>query len=868
MEDLKVHDNRPEVSEESSAATLGAMLPTVPPEKEILKKEGMIGMIPNELMDFIYSEDAQYTYAVEGAIDNLAHNIKDKFSNTEHGKDLAVTSLPFKVRKLTIERATLRVKISWMGKRKSKQEKVSKYKKRLVEVEQALRKIQNSVQSADEKARLAKQIKDLDEEVTKEQKVQVERRALTESVNAMIREGQSAGYILSDMREFTVNEFCPMDDGYGFDAMFEAGSNTKLTQAFIKSRTAFTTHMTKARISLAKKEYKTTIEHIGGAKRALKDMSAALDKYPQTGFTANACGTAAGEIVNGFDRFIKTLGYTAAVTTVNKTVKVDGESLITDVDAEEIGKYIARLHTSLDRLKRYKNNLKDERCPGRTPTTKNDYYNRMLTFLKDAEKTLDKFEEKTYKKIQKSKNPVHKATAAVHGVTKSATDIKKTMDSIGRASVRIFESLDLEIEACECTEEDLEFLEGANMKLVDILVDAKLRSRKALKRAKKALRKGKPDVAADEIKDVKEHVAHVEKVLREYPKESITTNALGMLVGWLIYDITYIIEGIAIRVGSVAAGGIAAGIGGAVSKDAYVAMGVGSATGGGIALTSAIVVTLTNLVGVLRRFKANLDDKWKKKRDLDFTIVNGAYNRCLVYLKDTEKALDKLEKELRKAKMKEDKKGKPTKESVSDALVESVSLELVADLVGYFESGLLEEESFLDLMLEARKPDDGMMDILSTLHNKGYKTKYSCSGHKDSGKRDRNDDGIVNGKLTSAARIMFGSDYDFPDPPKHWGFKTVDGKDYLYVLPYSSDSSDPKAFDAWKNRYISSLKRWVSALPNAKESKSEVVEEPKNDDKKDAEKDVKESVEIEPVDIDAMMENEYATLMMDVNDFF
>lgn len=866
MEDLKVHDNRPEVSEESSAATLGAMLPTVPPEKEILKKEGMIGMIPNELMDFIYSEDAQYTYAVEGAIDNLAHNIKDKFSNTEHGKDLAVTSLPFKVRKLTIERATLRVKISWMGKRKSKQEKVAKYKKRLVEVEQALRKIQNSVQSADEKARLAKQIKDLDEEVTREQKTQVERRALTESVNAMISEGQAAGYILSDMREFTVDEFCPMDDGYGFDAMFEAGANTKLTKAFVKSRAAFATHMTKARISLAKKEYKTTIEHIGKAKKALKDMSAALDKYPQTGLTANVCGTAVGGIVNLFDQFVKTLGYTAVISAGNKAIKVDGEPLLSDADVVEIGKAMAKVHMGAEGWKRLKNNLKDDRCPGKTPTTANDYYNRMLTFLKDAEKTLDKFEEKTYKKMQKSKNPVDKASGVVHGAAKSATDMKKTMDSIGRASARIFESVDLEIEACECTEEDLEFLEGANMELVDILVSAKLRSRTALKRAKKAVKKGKPDVAADEIKKVKEEVAHVGKALKEYPKDSITTNALGMLIGWLIYDITYIIEGFAIKVGTIAAGGVAAGISGAVSKNAYVAIGAGSVAGGGIALTSTIVVTLTNLVGVLRRFKANLDDKRKKKRNLDFTFVNGTYNRCLVYLKDTEKALDKLEKELRKAK--ETKKGKVTKESVTEEIIESTSLQLITDLVGYFESGLMEEDSFLDLMLEARKPDDGMMDILSTLHNKGYKTKYSCSGHKDSGKHDRNDDGIVNGKLTSAARIMFGSDYDFPDPPKHWGFKTVDGKDYLYVLPYSSDSSDPKAFDAWKNRYISSLKRWVDALPNAKESKSEVVEEPKNDDKKDAEKDVKESVEIEPMDIDAMMEDEYATLMMDVNDFF
>ena len=94
MEDLHVQD----VSEEASSATLGAMLPQVPPDKTIIKKkEGIDDMIPEELMEFIYNEDATYTYAVEGAISNLAHNVKDKFSNSAHAKDVKANSLPFKV---------------------------------------------------------------------------------------------------------------------------------------------------------------------------------------------------------------------------------------------------------------------------------------------------------------------------------------------------------------------------------------------------------------------------------------------------------------------------------------------------------------------------------------------------------------------------------------------------------------------------------------------------------------------------------------------------------------------------------------------------------------------------------------------------
>ena len=220
MEDLHVHD----VSEEASSATLGAMLPQVPPDKTIIKKkEGIDDMIPEELMEFIYNEDATYTYAVEGAISNLAHNVKDKFSNSAHAKDLKANSLPFKVRQLTIERATLRAKISWMGKRKSKQEKVLKYKRRLVEVEQALRRIQNTVNSADEKKQIEAQIKELDMQVTKSVTTDLEQRGVLEAVNEIIRVGKEEGTVVSDMHEFTREDFFESGDTE-FEVMTE-GAN-------------------------------------------------------------------------------------------------------------------------------------------------------------------------------------------------------------------------------------------------------------------------------------------------------------------------------------------------------------------------------------------------------------------------------------------------------------------------------------------------------------------------------------------------------------------------------------------------------------------------------------------------------------------
>ena len=110
---------------------------------------------------------------------------------------------------------------------------------------------------------------------------------------------------------------------------------------------------------------------------------------------------------------------------------------------------------------------------------------------------------------------------------------------------------------------------------------------------------------------------------------------------------------------------------------------------------------------------------------------------------------------------------------------------------------------------------------------------------------------------------MFNGDYDFPDPPKHWGFKTVDGKDYLYVLQFSNDGKNPDAFDEWKNKYMASLDRWVDSLPNAKKEDDKVVEDTPSEDKKDHSNEVKESV-----DFDTVIDNEMAMLMMDLSNNF
>ena len=622
MEDLHVHD----VSEEASSATLGAMLPQVPPDKTIIKKkEGIDDMIPEELMEFIYNEDATYTYAVEGAISNLAHNVKDKFSNSAHAKDLKANSLPFKVRQLTIERATLRAKISWMGKRKSKQEKVLKYKRRLVEVEQALRRIQNTVNSADEKKQIEAQIKELDSQVTKSVTTDLEQRGVLEAVNEFLREGDLG------ITEFTKEEL------FGDEGVLTEGANSDLLQSLMSAKLRTSTMTRKIKKAIKKKDFKLAAKYIGDLNREVEHMENAIKSYPVDDLKVNIIGTLIGAV---------------------------------------------------------------------------------------------------------------------------------------------------------------------------LLI--------------------------------------IEGILSAF-KVSLVGNAVAASV---------IIPAFVVTSYTVKVGDTVTGVYGPVSGDPSTTMLLANE---GIGAVAGALGGLKVIANAIKEIKANLekfnpDDRGK-------SLLNGVLNKTIVQTNRMRDKLEKLQTNFAKAKRKEELKqiakevrAKMKAESVDESFIEAAFNE------GY-DTEL--EENEMGIMLEARNPDEGMQPILSKLHDKGYKTKYSCTGHKDSGSKDRNDDGIVNGKLASAARIMFNGDYDFPDPPKHWGFKTVDGKDYLYVLQYSNDGKNPDAFDEWKNKYMASLDRWVDSLPNAKKEDNKVVEDTPSEDKKDQSNEVKESV-----DFDTVIDNEMAMLMMDLSTNF
>lgn len=194
--------------------------------------------------------------------------------------------------------------------------------------------------------------------------------------------------------------------------------------------------------------------------------------------------------------------------------------------------------------------------------------------------------------------------------------------------------------------------------------------------------------------------------------------------------------------------------------------------------------------------------------------------------KRLEKSLKYISKQIRKLKT-----STVTESSIDEDYVLDKNLLMMMEA---YAEDLIDIDTYADMVLtEAKKPDDGIMEILAILNKKGYKTKYSCSGHKKSWKEDRNDDGIINGVLSSSARIMFKDDYNFPKPPKYWGFKVVDGKDYLYVLPLSHNAKkedNEKAFNAWKNKYMGTLRTWVENLPDVSSSEKVITKDKKGRD--------------------------------------
>lgn len=144
------------------------------------------------------------------------------------------------------------------------------------------------------------------------------------------------------------------------------------------------------------------------------------------------------------------------------------------------------------------------------------------------------------------------------------------------------------------------------------------------------------------------------------------------------------------------------------------------------------------------------------------------------------------------------------------------------------EKGLtfMEHSLVKDLMFiygfESSDPNvnDEIEPVVKALEKKGYNVKYSSPGYDETRfDNDRNDDGVINSKLVSTARIIFDSNHNFKVTPQCWEWKILkNGSKALYVKPYSYNpkaGTKKEAFIKWKERYMANLRSWVVDLPKA-----------------------------------------------------
>lgn len=133
------------------------------------------------------------------------------------------------------------------------------------------------------------------------------------------------------------------------------------------------------------------------------------------------------------------------------------------------------------------------------------------------------------------------------------------------------------------------------------------------------------------------------------------------------------------------------------------------------------------------------------------------------------------------------------------------------------------------VLTEAANMEDEIKPIVNKLNEKGYKVKYASPGHRNLRKKeDKEPDGVYYDKLYSDARIMFKDLYKFPDAPKYWHWREVDGCSYLDISPLSynkKDGTPDEAFAKWKENYMNSLRKFVDELGKEEDEVKESVDE-------------------------------------------
>ncbi len=138
----------------------------------------------------------------------------------------------------------------------------------------------------------------------------------------------------------------------------------------------------------------------------------------------------------------------------------------------------------------------------------------------------------------------------------------------------------------------------------------------------------------------------------------------------------------------------------------------------------------------------------------------------------------------------------------------------------FSRAGDITDKFYDSLFTEASvKTPDEMKSIVDKLNSKGYEVKYASPGHANTAfKNDVYNDHVINGKLTTTARVIFKNNELNVEPPDMWEFKVLDGCTGLYVKPYSysedSQGSPEEAFKSWQEAYLASLYKWASRRDN------------------------------------------------------
>lgn len=254
----------------------------------------------------------------------------------------------------------------------------------------------------------------------------------------------------------------------------------------------------------------------------------------------------------------------------------------------------------------------------------------------------------------------------------------------------------------------------------------------------------------------------------------------------------------------------------------------------------------SEVINSLRKIQKELDSaiikagREIKKREKAESSDRDRLSPELKRLDEKRGRLADLKRELEEAKKKEKSTGEKRYEYKVDGLTRKI--EKLQKEVDDDEAKIEEEMEKIkkhrdqdvkeSVITEAADMEPEIRPIVEELNRKGYKVRYASPGHKKLRKKeDFEPDGVYYNKLYSDARIMFDSKYNFPEAPKYWHWRDVDGCSYLDITPkgFNVEKGDTPndAFDKWKDAYMNSLKTYVNNLkPNnsSKETKESVNE--------------------------------------------